>query len=133
MFAFFLQQWVPKSSQLLKNKQEYNSYFGSTPLKLNLLISQTGNGNLLTPTNIDTIYEIFKLSLNFTIEYNNTQYSFNDLCEREYYIGSLNCTSITHGFFNIFDYNPQLWQNQTVLNQQLIKHESILNVCKKTR
>ena len=71
------------------------------------------------------------MSSNFTIEYKNIQYSFDDLCEREY-IGSLNCTSMISGFFNLFDFNPEMWKNQTILNQQLIKHESILTVCTKT-
>ena len=107
---------VPRSSKVWKQYQHTINQFGKPSAIMSLLVS-TDNDNILTPSNMDIMYNIYRSiysANNKTDIFDNILYK--DVCLRAIPNPSSNCLSDfanIHG--TIFKNEAMLWQNQDSL------------------
>ena len=96
---------------------------------MTIIIHEINDNNLMTPTNMDTIWEIFSETVNnVSIKYDGETYKFEDICERPYPSYDT-CTSQQSGFFSLFGFNSIVWSTPSSIQTQLDTFSSVLNVC----
>ena len=119
--------YIPHSSTIYKHSITFFDYFGEGNDNMNLIIKEKNGNNLLTPTNMDIIFQIFKQTVNVTNTYNGVEYSFTDLCARPY-PSYPNCESFESGLLGLFQFNPNLWSNQSSIQKILDQNSAVLFV-----
>ena len=82
----------------------------------------------MIPDNMDLIYKIFKQSMNLTIEYDGNEYTFDDICAREYY-DYHTCLSQENGIFSLWNFDESQWQIQDNIQSRLDAYSSVIGVC----
>ena len=119
----FLYLVVPRTSNIWTQYQNIIDKFGSPTATMSLLISlenKNNNNNILTPNNMNDIYDIYQ-SIYFT--HNETDL-FNDIEYSEVcltlYPSSSDCISdYTNIFGEIFSNQEQLWNDQQLLLNEI--------------
>ena len=96
-----------------------------------LLVGDKDGNTLLTPDNINKLYELYKIpTYNLSAKSDKQEWDFNQLCERPY-PGFPQCSSDQTSLFSLFNNNKTLWSDQSTINQYIATTEGqeILNVC----
>lgn len=118
--------WIPLYSEIYHEYNTYTKYFGEFPKSMVILFKENNNENLLTPSKMDAMYNIFKVSMNSSIisikspienndnnnnMSNTNRWGFNDLCQRPYDSYPL-CESVESNIFSFFNNTPTQWSTQ---------------------
>ena len=113
--------WIPRHSSIFQNFDTFNHYFGEAPKSMQLLFKDTNEDNLLTPSKMDLMYDVYQMNMNSSIisiessskeNGNSSRLSFNDLCSKLYSSDGF-CDSYTGNIFALFNYNdPSYWSTQ---------------------
>ena len=130
-FAFenrMISLWVPTESQIFSNYEKNIDYFGEFDSDLTLMIENTNGDNLLTPENMDIMYDIYLKSINkVSIKHNNKNYNYTDICKR-LYSGYAYCISQQSGLLSLFEFNSTLWQTQDLIQDRLNLYQQVIPV-----
>ena len=123
----FLYQWLPDDSVVDNNLQTRIKYFGKPYANMYLIISHKNKENLLTPNTMDIMYDIYQTSINFSIDLDSSMWNFDDLCFKD--CNQCQCISKQSGIFNLFQFNPTLWKNETsIYNKFITSNDDTLQV-----
>ena len=97
---------------------------------MSLIIHEINENNLLTPSNMDTMYQIFKSTINnVTLEYKSNNYTFDSLCLRIYDTYPI-CYSEDSGLFKFFAFDPTYWQRNNQIQAIVQSYQNQIQVCK---
>ena len=95
---------------------------------MSLIIHESNDKNLMTPANMDIMYEIFSEVINdVSVKYNGETYTFEDLCVRPYPSYDA-CTSQESGIFSWFEFNSTAWSTQDDIQSRLDIFSSFIDV-----
>ena len=121
--------WVPQSSQIFKNYKTNVKYFGENDKTMSILIHNINNNNLLTPANMNIMYQVYKQATNNVsyIDSNNREWRYDDLCVRPYH-GYAYCSSYESNIFALFEHNSDNWSTQESIQTIINSNEAILQV-----
>ena len=112
-------QWTPESSEVKKEYDRNVKYFGEFSTYALLLISDKKGRNLLTPSRMNLVYDIFKYPLNnLTAKSDGKIWSYDDLCQR-IYPSYPDCYALQENVFGLWFNQPSLWQTQDDINSQI--------------
>lgn len=121
-------QWIPRNSEIFQNYEKSLDYFGEFDQTVFLIIGNVNGDNLLTPENMNIIYDIWKqASNNVTTTLYNKEWTYDDLCARSY-PGYPLCESDESGFFQFFGFNPNYWITQESIQAILNAYGSVMEV-----
>lgn len=79
---------------------------------------------------MDILYQIWIKSLNVTMEFDGTEWNFDDLCAKQIDTLSQPCDSYQNGLFSFFQFNPSLWSNQSSIQNIINKYQPLMQVYK---
>eukprot|EP01084_Bolivina_argentea_P008425 15778_1 len=123
--------WIPRGSTEWSRYTYIVDTFGSYPTEMDLLITVNDekSDSILSPSNMDTSYDIFNMINNITLIYDTTyNFQYNDVCLRPY-PSSPFCLS-THNnifgfFFKSYLYDDELWQNDSNIKQIINNNDNL--------
>eukprot|EP01084_Bolivina_argentea_P008422 15774_1 len=112
-----LRLWVPRKSVVWSQYTTIINSFGSYPSKMLLIItSEDESDSILSPSNMNIAYDIYKDIDNITLDYNGNIYDYEQLCSRPYPTAP-SCTSDYSNIFGfLFNSQSELWQNSTMID-----------------
>ena len=102
--------WLPRNSDLWQNFETYIKYYGEPEPTMILMIKDLNNENLLTPTRMTQLFEIFQISTNDS-KISSDPWNFDNVCARQY-PGYPYCDSIHENLFIFWNNNPSYWTTQ---------------------
>ena len=103
-------------------------YFGEFESSMILIIHETQGENILTPDNMDILYEIWMQSLNVSMYYNKEHWDFDDLCTKAYDSKNEPCNALYNSLFGIFQLNPTLWSTQESIQTFIDNYQYLMQV-----
>ena len=96
---------------MFQNYETLVDYFGEFDGDMVLLVKHSEGGNLLTPENMNVLYEIWVENFNATLDYKGRTWTFDDLCAKEYNSKREPCQAYMSGLFAIFNFDPTAWSD----------------------
>ena len=107
--------WIPQKSLIWSQYTEILSVFGSYPSILTLQLTVNEGDSILTPSNMDTAFEIANSISNVTLyDHNDRDYEYIDLCTRST-PNQPDCDSSDESLFAVFFQNdPSFWNDLNI-------------------
>ena len=111
--------WVPTQSKIYSQYETIIDNFGTFGTETSLLIHNNNYENLLTPNNLNILFQLFQYPINnITAQEGGIGYTFDDLCSRKY-SNYPYCDSLESNIFAIWYNTPLLWSTQQLINSQI--------------
>ena len=112
---YSLYLWIPRDSEIFKEFEKIQDYFGTFTFLCSLIITTKDESNILTPNHLNDIYDIFFKVNDINAMYDGQEYTYAKLCEKLNPNDNI-CESEVYNIFNLFfGYDSSLWNNSNVI------------------